>query len=146
MTRLKDSWRGMPKWLQIVIYSILGISFVAAIGALFGFVIMWLWNWLMPLLFGLREISYWPAVGIFVLAKILFGSVGSSNGAATKPKDKKEDRSSQRGGERKTEPDGVEYYDEWWEKQGKAAFSDFVSNRYTSGKASEIESERGTKG
>jgi hypothetical protein len=40
----------------------------------------------------------------------------------------------------------VEYYDEWWEKEGKMAFDDFVNNRYTSEEARETESERGRKG
>ncbi len=41
--------------------------------ALFGFVLMKLWNWLMPELFGWREITFWQALGIFVLSKLLFG-------------------------------------------------------------------------
>jgi hypothetical protein len=43
-----------------------------AIG-LFGFVVMSLWNWLMPALFGLRLIGFWQALGLLVLSKILFG-------------------------------------------------------------------------
>lgn len=42
-------------------------------GSLLGFVVMSLWNWLMPLLFGLTTITFWQAIGLFVLAKILFG-------------------------------------------------------------------------
>jgi hypothetical protein len=41
--------------------------------ALFGFVVMGLWNWLMPALFGLKTIGYWQALGLFILSKILFG-------------------------------------------------------------------------
>jgi hypothetical protein len=40
---------------------------------LFGFVVVWLWNWLMPELFGLREIGFWQAWGLILLSKILFG-------------------------------------------------------------------------
>ena len=36
-------------------------------------VVMRLWNWLMPVLFGWHAISFWQAVGILVLSKILFG-------------------------------------------------------------------------
>jgi hypothetical protein len=38
------------------------------------FAVMFLWNWLMPSLFGLIEISFWQALGIFVFCRILFGS------------------------------------------------------------------------
>ncbi len=40
---------------------------------LFGFVTMSLWNWLMPSLFGLRLITFWQAIGILFLSKLLFG-------------------------------------------------------------------------
>jgi Ca2+/H+ antiporter, TMEM165/GDT1 family len=41
--------------------------------AVFGFVTMGLWNWLMPTLFGLTQIGFWQALGLVVLSKILFG-------------------------------------------------------------------------
>lgn len=40
---------------------------------LFGFVVMGLWNWLMPPIFGLRVITFWQALGLVILSKILFG-------------------------------------------------------------------------
>ena len=39
----------------------------------FGFVIMQMWNWLMPAIFGLRAITFLQALGLLVLSKILFG-------------------------------------------------------------------------
>lgn len=41
-------------------------------GTVFSFAVMWLWNWLMPVLFGLHVITFWQALGILVLSKILF--------------------------------------------------------------------------
>jgi hypothetical protein len=53
-----------------------GLKFVL-LAALFvtvlGFVVMSLWNWLMPALFGWHLINFWQAVGFLVLSKILFG-------------------------------------------------------------------------
>jgi hypothetical protein len=40
---------------------------------LFGYVTMQLWNWLMPAIFGLRVITFWQALGLLILGKILFG-------------------------------------------------------------------------
>ncbi len=48
---------------------------VAAI-AVFSAVVMSLWNWLMPALFGWRIITFWQAVGLLVLTHILFGRPG----------------------------------------------------------------------
>jgi hypothetical protein len=39
----------------------------------FTFVVMSLWNWLMPALFGWHLISLWQALGLLILSKILFG-------------------------------------------------------------------------
>jgi hypothetical protein len=42
--------------------------------AALGYLVMALWNWLMPTLFvGVREIGYVQAVGVLLLSKILFG-------------------------------------------------------------------------
>jgi len=46
---------------------------VVVAGAVLGFVIMHLWNWLMPSLFGLNVITFWQALGLLLLSKILFG-------------------------------------------------------------------------
>jgi len=40
---------------------------------LFSLLLMWLWNWLVPPVFGWHTINFWQALGIFVLSKILFG-------------------------------------------------------------------------
>ncbi|MDX2188856.1 MAG: hypothetical protein SFY32_03250 [Bacteroidota bacterium] len=53
-----------------------GAKFLAtgvALIALLGWVIMSLWNWLIPTLFSGPVIGYWQAMGLFVLAKIFFG-------------------------------------------------------------------------
>lgn len=52
------------------------ICFVT-IAALLSYAVMLLWNWLMPDIFGLTEITYWQAVGLLVLCKILFGGLGN---------------------------------------------------------------------
>jgi hypothetical protein len=46
---------------------------LAGIAAM-GWVVMALWNWLLPPLFaGMKEISYLQALGVLVLSKLLFG-------------------------------------------------------------------------
>jgi|SRR5436309_1462089 hypothetical protein len=38
-----------------------------------SFVVMNLWNWLLPGLFGWRVIGFWEALGLLVLSRIFFG-------------------------------------------------------------------------
>jgi len=49
------------------------VLFAALFVAVSGFVVMGLWNWLMPALFAWHPINFWQAVGILLLSKILFG-------------------------------------------------------------------------
>jgi hypothetical protein len=46
----------------------------------FGFVVTHLWNYLMPGLFGLRVISFWQAVGLMLLGRLLFGGFRPGRG------------------------------------------------------------------
>lgn len=50
--------------------------FLVAMVALLGALVMWLWNWLMPEIFGLPMLSFWQAVGLLVLCRLLVGNVG----------------------------------------------------------------------
>jgi len=52
--------------LKFMLFAVLAASVLS-------FVVMHLWNWLMPVLFGLRLISFWQALGVLILSKILFG-------------------------------------------------------------------------
>ena len=55
---------------RIAKFAVLAIAAVA----LFGFIVMSLWNWILPPVTGWHPISYWQALGLLVLSKILFGS------------------------------------------------------------------------
>jgi hypothetical protein len=45
-----------------------------AIGVL-SFLVMSLWNWLMPPLFGRPLVTYWQALGLLVLSRVLLGGL-----------------------------------------------------------------------
>ena len=67
----------MKNWIARVIkFVLIGIMALA----LFGFIVMSLWNWLIPSLFDLRLITFWQALGLVVLSKILFGGFHSHGG------------------------------------------------------------------
>jgi len=51
----------------------------AAIAAL-GFIVMSLWNGLLPPIFGIKTIHFWQAIGLLLLARILFGGFHHRHG------------------------------------------------------------------
>jgi len=65
--------RKLKRLMIIAPLAILGMVVFAFIG---GEVVMQLWNWLLPPLFGWREVTFWQALGILALCRILFGGHG----------------------------------------------------------------------
>lgn len=57
-----------------------GLLFVCVL-ALLGYVVMSLWNWLLPALFAWKTIGYWQAVGLIALCRLLFGGFGPRRGS-----------------------------------------------------------------
>ncbi len=49
--------------------------------ALGGWIVQLLWNWLLPALFGWHSITFWQALGLLALCRILFGGLGMHGGA-----------------------------------------------------------------
>jgi hypothetical protein len=56
--------------------------FVLLAAAVLSFVVMSLWNWLMPALFALHPIGFWQALGLLLLSKILFGGFRGRRGSS----------------------------------------------------------------
>jgi hypothetical protein len=68
-----------------------GVILMAGLAFLFGFIVMLLWNWLMPEIFDLGKITYWQGWGLVILAHILFKSFpGSHESSSGKKKFKVE--------------------------------------------------------
>jgi hypothetical protein len=101
---------------------VLGIIGIAGLAILFGFTVMWLWNWLMPELFGLPTLTFWKAVGVVFLSKLLFGGFGGKGGSG----------SSHKSGSKKSKKKGEfskwAHYDKFWEEQGEQAYSEYCDN------------------
>jgi hypothetical protein len=65
-----------------------GIAAVTLFVFLGGEVVQHLWNWLLPPLFGFKEVTFWQALGILALSRILFGGFGGSSNSS-RSKDRK---------------------------------------------------------
>lgn len=57
-----------------------GLLFAIGFIALFSLIVMLLWNWLMPSIFGLGQITYLQSAGLLILSKILFFGFGGRKG------------------------------------------------------------------
>ncbi len=121
--RMRDMWPDVHpavKGLRIAGMVVLGIVGAGVFALVFGWLVMILWNWLMPAVFRLGEITYWQAFGLVILAKLIFGGFGKPHhgGPGRKPW-----RPGPHGLDRGY--DGWRLYREFWESEGKQAFEQF---------------------
>jgi len=70
--------KGFPRFLRFgfakaIFFAAMAIVFVFAV----GYIVMYLWNWILPDAIGANEITFWKAIGLFVLTRILFGGFKS---------------------------------------------------------------------
>jgi hypothetical protein len=80
------------RWKRLIFIAplaILGMLLFIAIG---GEVVLQLWNWLLPLLFGWRQINFWQALGLLALCRILFGGFGFHGSSRSNVRRRMEER------------------------------------------------------
>ncbi|HMF77390.1 MAG TPA: hypothetical protein VK604_17160 [Bryobacteraceae bacterium] len=63
--------------LKIALFAVLAVAAIS-------FFVMSLWNVLMPDIFAVRAISFWQALGLLILSKILFGGFRPHAGGGTR--------------------------------------------------------------
>jgi hypothetical protein len=96
---------------KIIGFVILGIIGIFA----FGSIVMLLWNALMPDIFHLRQITFWQALGLLVLAKIFFSGFRGGPRARWK-------RDSLKEGWAKMTPEQQERFSQEWGRRCRKPF------------------------
>ena len=127
---MRDMWPDVHpavKGLRIAGLVVLGVIGAALFALVFGWLVMILWNWLMPVIFHLGVITYWQAFGIVILAKLIFGAVGGGRpGGRHNPW---KGGPGHWGGPHGRGRDDWRWYREFWEQEGKQAFERFVEKK-----------------
>ena len=122
------------KGLRIAGMVVLGVIGAALFALVFGWLVMILWNWLMPMIFHLGEITYWQSFGIVILAKLIFGGIGgpprsaaaAARGRATLGGNPWEGRHGR---------DDWRLYHDFWEQEGRDAFERYRQKKDAEGGA-----------
>ena len=65
--------------MKLILTSLALILFATALGALLILPIMWCWNYVIPDLFGLENITWKQALALSMLSSMLFKSTSLSN-------------------------------------------------------------------
>ncbi|MGD0301481.1 MAG: hypothetical protein ABSE86_30760 [Bryobacteraceae bacterium] len=81
------------KWIFLAPLAVLALVAFIALG---GELVLLLWNWLLPPLFGWHQITFWQALGILALCRILFGGWGGHGSGRSKFRGRMRDRMGKR--------------------------------------------------
>jgi hypothetical protein len=121
MTNSNTQRKKIKKVVTVIFWMIFGTIAMAAFALVFGYVVMLLWNWLMPTLFGLGTIGFWQAVGVLVLVKLLFGGFGFNKfgGRSGRMKSRFKEKCREKGLSK------WQHYDKFWQEEGKAAYETY---------------------
>jgi hypothetical protein len=65
--------------LTVILLTLLAFVLIFLFDLIFAWPFMLLWNWLMPVIFGLPVIGFWQSFGLLVLASFLFKSSTNIN-------------------------------------------------------------------
>jgi hypothetical protein len=116
---------------RIVALTVGGVVIACVFGLAFGWLVMILWNWLMPGLFGFKMLTYWQAFGIIILARLIVGSIGCHH---PRHKGPPWHPHYHQGGEGWDEwaPAGDHrnwrYYREYWKERGRKDFEEYLKD------------------
>jgi hypothetical protein len=66
----------MRRGWKLIVLAPLAIGGFLLFIALGGALVQYLWNWLLPPLFGAPQVTFWQALGLLALCRILFGGFG----------------------------------------------------------------------
>jgi hypothetical protein len=127
-----DSSSTKGKMFHIVGHVFVGLLFAAAFAIVFAFLVKLIWNSLLPALFDWKQITFWQAFGIIILAKLLFGGFGShrparwrSDGRYMPPWHRRTDKPEADSPPSRYHPDW-KTYTQYWQKEGKASFEAYM--------------------
>lgn len=111
--------------LHIARHVLLGIGLVAAFAVVFGWVVMMAWNYVVPSLFGLPMVTFWQAVAVLVLARVLTGRL--THGHHRRFHHHRRHRRGAGGA------DSAALYSAWWDEEGETAFNAYVARQLGEG-------------
>jgi len=81
--------RRVKKFILLSPLFLLGFLLFIALG---GEIVRQLWNWLLPPLFGWPQVTFWQALGLLALCRILVGGLGTHGSGRSNVRRRMEER------------------------------------------------------
>lgn len=115
---------------KVMFYVLVGLIAAVALSILFGFVVRFLWNETIAAMFDVTTITFWQALGLFLLAKLFFGFGGGGGSRPSRHKKRWRRRPEDSGDDAPIED---EAFRQFWQAEGKAAYEAYREERHRTG-------------
>jgi hypothetical protein len=80
----EPNMRKMSRGKRLLVLAIVAPLAILVVIGIGGGLVMALWNWLMPTLFGLTQVTFWQAFGLLALCRLLFGGLRLHSSAGSR--------------------------------------------------------------
>jgi hypothetical protein len=105
---------------RVIMMGLGGLALAGLLGLLFGYVVMWLWNQTLVPILHVSALSFWQAVGVLILSKLLFGTFGHHHSHPRHPIPGHGDCGPDMRDPRR--------FHAFWEREGREAYRRFVDS------------------
>lgn len=115
-------WHRYPRPVRFVMMAAAGIVFASLFVMIVGGATQWLWNWVIPSITTLPAVTFWQAVAILVLARLLVGRFSGGHGMHGHRRFGRHHRHHHA-------HDDANAYEAWWREEGEADFRYYLSRK-----------------
>ncbi len=110
---------------KIFLWTVLGVTVAVVFVLVFGYLVQLLWNATLAEMFGFPAISFWQAIGLFVLAKLFFGFGTGGSRSDRKQKKGSPDQGPAAESQDVSKLADDETFMKYWQEEGKESYEAF---------------------
>jgi hypothetical protein len=122
----------LPKVYKIPLIAVGVIVLGAVTLGVFGYAVMWLWNHVLAAVFDVPSVTFWQALGLFLLAKLFFGfGSGQGGGAKHGQRARHREPTTVATTEERVPTDAL--FKQFWREEGKQAYGAYLASKGSAG-------------
>ncbi|MFC1476722.1 hypothetical protein ACFL5S_02035 [Fibrobacterota bacterium] len=123
---------------KIAAWTIGGVALATVFAFLFGWLVQYLWNNTLVPIFSIAAITYWQAVGLLILARLLVGGLGHKHeGPPQYIRQKFHNKIHGKPFEHGLAGDMRDHYHRFWEEKGEQALKEYLDEKLDKGSEKE---------
>jgi hypothetical protein len=116
---------------KLVLWPIAGVMIATVFALLFGWLVQYLWNNTLVSLFSIKTITYWQAVGLLILTRLLVGGLGHRppHHPPKHLRDKIHRKFHGEPCEQENESEMKKHYHQFWEEKGEKLLKEYLDEK-----------------